>query len=70
MCKFIRFLTGFNSKMARDPIPKDLFGILACPICKSDLRYNKGKTGLICAKCSAKYPIKDKIPILLPPKGN
>ncbi|MBS3102880.1 Trm112 family protein [Candidatus Woesearchaeota archaeon] len=56
--------------MARDPIPKDLFGILACPICKSDLRYNKGKTGLICAKCSAKYPIKDKIPILLPPKGN
>jgi len=55
--------------MAKDPIPKDLFDILACPICKADLRYNKDKTGLVCVKCNAKYPIKGNIPILLPPKG-
>ncbi|MAG07979.1 tetraacyldisaccharide 4'-kinase [Candidatus Woesearchaeota archaeon] len=52
--------------MKKDPIPKDLFNILACPICKADLTYNKDKTGLVCAKCKAKYPIKEGIPILLP----
>ena len=55
-------------KMVKDPIPKDLFDILACPICKSDLRYNKDKTGLVCVKCNKKYPIKKGIPILLPGK--
>jgi len=51
-----------------DPIPKELFDILACPICKVDLKYNKDKTGLICTKCKFEYPIKDGIPILLPPE--
>jgi len=55
-------------KMAKkDPIPADLFNILACPVCKSDLKYNEAKTGLVCTKCKNKYPIKDGIPILLPP---
>ena len=56
-------------KMVKDPIPKDLFDILACPICKADLRYNKDKTGLVCVKCDKKYPIQKGIPILLPEKG-
>ena len=50
-----------------DPIPKNLFDILACPICKSDLIYNRNKTGLICTRCKEGYPIRDGIPILLPP---
>ena len=55
-------------KMAKkDPIPADLFNILACPVCKADLRYNEGRTGLVCTKCKNKYPIRDGIPILLPP---
>jgi len=48
----------------KKPIPKDMFKILACPVCKSDLKYNKDKTKLICTKCKAIYPIKDGIPIL------
>jgi len=52
--------------VAKNPIPRELFDILACPICKSDLKYNKEKTKLICAKCKAKYPIREGIPILLP----
>lgn len=52
----------------KDPIPKDLFDILACPLCKADLEYTKGKKGLVCCKCGAKYPIEDGVPILLPPK--
>ena len=53
----------------KDPIPKDLFDILACPLCRADLRYNKDKKSLICVKCGQKYPIKGEIPILLPPQG-
>jgi len=52
--------------MKKDPIPKELFNILACPVCKTDLVYNKDKTGLVCTKCKAKYPIKEGIPVLLP----
>jgi len=55
--------------MVKDPIPQDLFNILACPLCKADLRYNKDKTGLVCIKCNKKYPIQKGIPILLPQKA-
>lgn len=54
--------------MVKDPIPKELFDILACPICKKALKYNKDKTKLVCSKCSNEYDIKDGIPILLPPE--
>ena len=57
-----------KQKSIEDPIPKDLFDILACPLCKADLEYTKDKKGLVCSKCNAKYPIEDRIPILLPSK--
>lgn len=49
--------------------------ILACPVCKGDLKLNAEKeedneivTGsLYCAKCQHSYPIVDTIPNLLPP---
>ncbi len=54
---------------------KELMDILACPICKGDLKLtiteeenDEIKTGsLSCAKCSEDYPIEDSIPNLLPP---
>ncbi|MBA3063844.1 Trm112 family protein [Candidatus Woesearchaeota archaeon] len=52
----------------KEPIPKKLLKILACPLCKSDIKYNKYRTKLICTKCKAIYPIKDGIPILFPPE--
>jgi len=42
-----------------DPLPKELFDILACPMCKSDLKYNKSKTKLVCTKCKKEYEIVD-----------
>ena len=42
---------------------KELLKILACPVCKSDLKKRKGK--LVCVKCDEDYEIKDDIPILL-----
>ena len=56
--------------MAKDPLPKELYDILACPVCKGDLSYNKGKTGLHCAKCKHTYPIREGKPVLLPPKSS
>jgi uncharacterized protein YbaR (Trm112 family) len=53
----------------KDPIPKELFDILACPLCRADLKYTKDKKWLLCVKCSMKYPINEGIPVLLPDKA-
>ena len=62
----------FNKMTAKknieDPIPKDLFDILACPLCRADLEYSKDKKALLCSDCGTKYQIENKIPILLSPK--
>jgi uncharacterized protein len=50
-----------------DPIPKELFDILACPVCKGGLKYTEDKKMLECKECRIKYPIEDGIPIILPP---
>jgi len=34
---------------------------------KADLKYNKTKKTLTCTKCKFIYPIKEGIPVLLPP---
>jgi uncharacterized protein len=56
------------AKSIKDPIPKDLFKILACPLCRQDLEYSNGKKELICTKCRTKYPIKEGVPVLLTPE--
>jgi len=50
----------------KEPLPKDLFDILACPVCKKNLKYTNDKKRLLCSNCKKKYPIRDGIPILLP----
>jgi uncharacterized protein YbaR (Trm112 family) len=52
-----------------EPIAKELFDILACPVCKGKLRYASDKKHLECSQCQIKYPIEGGIPVLLPPKG-
>jgi uncharacterized protein YbaR (Trm112 family) len=56
-------------------VKKELMDILACPMCKGDLKLTVVEedkkevlTGsLFCAKCNETYPIVDAIPNLLPP---
>ena len=55
-----------KQKEIEEPLPKDLFDILACPLCRADLEYTKDKKWLLCTKCGKKYPIKEGIPIMLP----
>lgn len=42
-----------------------LFEIIACPICKGKLMFNKNNQELICKLDRLAYPIHDGIPVLL-----
>ena len=42
-----------------------LLDILACPICKGTLVYNKEEQELICKLDRLAYPIRDDIPVML-----
>ncbi|ADE13709.1 protein of unknown function DUF343 [Nitrosococcus halophilus Nc 4] len=44
---------------------KKLLEILACPVCKSSLVYQKANQELICKACRLAYPIRDDIPVML-----
>ncbi len=46
-------------------IDKELLDILACPICKSRLRYNKDQQELICRADRLAFAIRDDIPVML-----
>lgn len=54
---------------------RELMDILACPICKGDLKLSateENETEIVsgsryCPKCDVRYPIMDTIPNLLPP---
>ncbi|MFQ6105867.1 MAG: Trm112 family protein [Candidatus Hydrothermarchaeaceae archaeon] len=38
------------------PVNSELLEILACPICKADVKYRKDADFLTCRKCSIRYP--------------
>jgi uncharacterized protein YbaR (Trm112 family) len=46
-------------------IDKKLLDILACPLCKSPLIYDKPKQELICRADRLAFPIRDDIPVML-----
>lgn len=48
---------------------KKLLEIIACPVCKGKLEYNKTKQQLICKADRLIYAIDDGIPVLLENKA-
>lgn len=44
---------------------KKLLDILACPVCKGPLIYDKDNAELICKVDRLAYPIRDDIPVML-----
>ena len=44
---------------------KKLLDILACPVCKGALVYDKNNQELICKADRLAYPIRDDIPVML-----
>ncbi|WP_281646958.1 Trm112 family protein [Parendozoicomonas sp. Alg238-R29] len=44
---------------------KKLFEILACPLCKGDLKHERETHELICRPCGLAFPVRDDIPVML-----
>lgn len=44
---------------------KKLLAILACPLCKGDVVYDRDKEELICRADGVAYPIREGIPVML-----
>lgn len=44
-------------------IDKELLEILACPLCKTEVKLKNNK--IVCVNCGRRYPIKDGIPVML-----
>ncbi|MDR3351597.1 MAG: Trm112 family protein [Zoogloeaceae bacterium] len=42
-----------------------LLDILACPVCKGELIYQKSGEELVCKPCRLAFPVRDGIPMLL-----
>jgi len=47
------------------PVPKELLEILACPLCREEVKPVSDGNGLECVKCGRIYPVRDDIPIML-----
>jgi uncharacterized protein len=47
------------------PINPALLAILACPLCKADVKLTADSRGLKCAACHRVYPIRDDIPVMI-----
>lgn len=46
-------------------VDNKLLDMLACPICKSSLIYDKANQELICKPDRLAFPIRDDIPVML-----
>lgn len=44
---------------------KKLFDILACPVCKGPLVYDRERQELVCKADRLAFPIRDDIPVML-----
>jgi uncharacterized protein YbaR (Trm112 family) len=44
-------------------IDKELLDILACPLCKTEVRLEGDR--IVCARCGRRYPIRNDIPVML-----
>jgi uncharacterized protein YbaR (Trm112 family) len=47
-------------------IDKELLDILACPVCKTEIKQTADDTGLKCLQCHRVYPVKEGIPVMIP----
>ncbi|KAA1174983.1 Trm112 family protein [Marinobacter salinexigens] len=44
---------------------KKLLGLLACPVCKGELKLNDTKTELVCYQDAMAFPVREGIPVML-----
>ena len=56
-------LDGFAAKGLLRPLPEELLAILACPVCRAQLRFEERRA--LCTGCEREFPIAGGVPILL-----
>ena len=44
---------------------KKLLALLACPVCKGDLKLSEDRTELVCYQDAMAFPIREGIPVML-----
>ncbi|NVD35413.1 Trm112 family protein [Marinobacter lutaoensis] len=44
---------------------KKLIALLACPVCKGELKLDRDRNELICYQDAMAFPIRDGIPVML-----
>ncbi|MDD5417336.1 MAG: Trm112 family protein [Candidatus Nanoarchaeia archaeon] len=54
--------------MTKELVDKELLKIIACPICRNELKVSGNSLKCTNKKCGETYPVKEGIPILLPPE--
>jgi uncharacterized protein len=47
------------------PLDPELLSILACPLCKTEVKLTADEKGLKCLRCYRVYRIEDDIPVML-----
>ena len=47
------------------PLSPDLLAILACPVCKADLKYDPDAQTFTCEACRLRFKVVDDIPNFL-----
>jgi uncharacterized protein YbaR (Trm112 family) len=47
------------------PISPALLAILACPLCRTEVKLTADGAGLKCGSCQRVFPIKDDIPVMI-----
>tara|TARA_B110000858_G_scaffold177676_1_gene212873 strand:- start:7507 stop:7698 length:192 start_codon:yes stop_codon:yes gene_type:complete len=46
-------------------LDQKLLTILACPLCKGELQYDRAGKELICLLDALAYPVRDDVPVML-----
>lgn len=46
-------------------LDQKLLTILACPLCKGELQYDRAAKELICLPDALAYPVRDDVPVML-----
>ena len=47
------------------PINPSLLAVLACPLCKAEVKLTADDRGLKCVSCHRVYPVRDDIPVMI-----
>lgn len=52
-------------RLREQTMDKKLLSMLACPVCKGELKLNEARTELVCYQDAMAFPIREGIPVMI-----